>query len=415
MALCDELAADRSSGKARRDRLMTASLQRLNSSVDASEFRKHAAFHLHRFARFTTRPEHIPALRQTLLNFAVSGKLAPQDLDDEPASILLQRLIEDTKVYAHEQNLNLPPPKPIDEETVPHPAPPGWIWTRLCSLFKVITDGDHQPPPKSENGVAFLTIGNITTGRLDFSNSRFVPEDYFESLAKYRRPQYGDILYTVVGATYGRPAVVDTHRKFCVQRHIAILKPTSEVDVNFLCTLLASPLVYEQATRSITGTAQPTIPIRLLRNFLVLLPPLAEQRRIADKVVKLLALCDQIEIQLTTSLTENRRFLEAAISKVLGISSGQPIEQKLTRIQRRTKQQDAIDSTPAVKQIPSRTELKFSTYNQIKTIDDMVECLTLLGGATTPERLLSETRLASNIENIEKFFDLLREGRNSRF
>ena len=81
---------------------------------------------------------------------------------------------------------------------------------RLCALFKVITDGDHQPPPKADEGVAFLTIGNITTGRLDFAGCRLVPTAYFKSLAPYRRPAKGDILYTVVGATYGLPAVVQT-------------------------------------------------------------------------------------------------------------------------------------------------------------------------------------------------------------
>ena len=162
---------------------------------------------------------------------------------------------------------------------MPFAAPVGWLWTCLSALFKVITDGDHQPPPRAEEGVAFLTIGNITTGRLDFAGCRLVPETYFRSLAPYRTPVKGDILYTVVGATYGRPALVDTDREFCVQRHIAILKPTSALSLQFLVLLLASPLVYEQASSSTTGSAQPTIALRPLRNFVVPLPPLAEQHR----------------------------------------------------------------------------------------------------------------------------------------
>jgi type I restriction enzyme, S subunit len=106
-----------------------------------------------------------------------------------------------------------------------------------------------------------------------------VPKPYFKSLAPYRTPAKGDILYTVVGATYGRPAVVETNRDFCVQRHIAIMKPVGAMDLRFLVWLLASPMIYDQASRSTTGTAQPTIGLRPPSELYCALPPLAEQHR----------------------------------------------------------------------------------------------------------------------------------------
>ena len=111
--------------------------------------------------------------------------------------------------------------------------------------------------------------------------------------------------------------MVETDRAFCIQRHIAILKPTNESNVKYLRLLLASPLVYNQATRSLTGTAQPTIPLRPLRGFVVPLPPLAEQHRIVAKVEELMALCDRLEAQLTTTQTESRRLLEAVLHAAL--------------------------------------------------------------------------------------------------
>ena len=322
MALCDRLEALQAEQESRRDRLAAASLHRLNNGADPDAFRDHARFYFNRLPRLTTRPEHIQQLRQTILNLAVRGQLASQDSNDESAALLLFHLTADAKAYALDQGIAPPNPEPITEEDIAFPAPSGWEWVRLSSLFKVITDGDHQPPPKSEDGIAFLTIGNITTGRLDFSNCRFVENEYLESLAVYRKPVYGDILYTVVGATYGRPVYVDSRRQFCVQRHIAILKPTDKMNVRFLCSLLASPLVYEQATRSTTGTAQPTIPLRPLRKFLVLLPPLAEQDRIVAKVEELMALCDRLEAQLTTAQTESRRLLEAVLHEAISVCSG---------------------------------------------------------------------------------------------
>jgi type I restriction enzyme, S subunit len=320
MALCDRLEAAQAERESRKDQLVVASLQRLNKSTDKRDgevFREHARLYFNHLPRLTTRPEHIQQLRQTILNLAVRGQLVPQDPNDEPATTLLNRLVENAKSYALDQGIAPLQPEPIGEE-IACTAPSGWAWVRLCSLFKVITDGDHQPPPKSEGGIAFLTIGNITMGQLNFSNCRFVAKKYWESLASYRKPVFGDILYTVVGATYGRPAYVNSRRDFCVQRHIAILKPTDQMNVRFLCSLLASPLVYEQATRSTTGTAQPTIPLRPLRNFLVLLPPLAEQYRIVAIVDELMALCDRLETQLTITRTESRRLLEAVLHEALG-------------------------------------------------------------------------------------------------
>jgi len=317
MALCDRLETAQAERESRRDQLVGSSLNRLNNGADPDAFRDHARFYFNHLPRLTTKPEHIQQLRQTILNLAVRGKLVPQCHSEEPATHLLDQLTASAKAYAFEHGIAPPHPDPISKEDMDLPAPPGWKWVRLASLFKVITDGDHQPPPKENDGIAFLTIGNITTGKLDFSNCRFVGEKYWKSLSLYKKPAFGDILYTVVGATYGRPAYVDTRRDFCVQRHVAILKPTDQMNVRFLCSLLASPLVYEQATRSTTGTAQPTIPLRPLRNFLVLLPPLAEQNRIVAKVEELMTLCDRLEKQLTTTQTESRRLLEAVLHEAL--------------------------------------------------------------------------------------------------
>jgi type I restriction enzyme S subunit len=316
MVLCDRLEAARGSREAVRDRLAAASLARLNAP-DPQTFQEDARFALDALPALTTRPNQIKRLRQTIFNLAVRGKLVPQDPTDEPASELLMRIAKEIAAYAKANRIGQTQAEQIPTDDLPFSAPHGWQWTRLCALFKVVTDGDHQPPPKADEGVAFLTIGNITTGRLDFTGCRMVPETYFKSLAPYRTPAKGDVLYTVVGATYGRPAVVETDRDFCVQRHIAILKPAEAISLRFLVTLLASPLIYDQATRSTTGTAQPTIALRPLRNFLAPLPPLAEQHRIVAKVDALMALCDRLEASLTSTTATRRCLLDALLAEAL--------------------------------------------------------------------------------------------------
>jgi type I restriction enzyme S subunit len=325
MGLCDRLEAALAGREAVRDRLVAASLARLNAP-DPETFEVDARFALDALPVLTTHPDQIKALRQTILNLAVRGKLVPQDLSDEPASELLMRIAREIAAYGKDNRIAQTQAEPIPDDDLPFAAPNGWEWTRLCALFKVITDGDHQPPPKADNGVAFLTIGNVTTGRLDFTGCRLVPEAYFKSLAPYRTPAKDDILYTVVGATYGRPALVDTDRAFCVQRHIAILKPVEAMSLRFLMALLASPLIYDQATRSTTGTAQPTIALRPLRNFLAPLPPLAEQHRIVAKVNQLMALCDRLEASLTATVATRRRLLDALLAEALAPAENRELE-----------------------------------------------------------------------------------------
>jgi type I restriction enzyme S subunit len=317
LAMCDQLEAAKTEREQSRDQLVRVSLKKLSEPDREESVREHAGFLLSNLARLTTRVEHVKQLRRTVLNLAIRGKLVPQVSTDEPAAALHRRLVSEVATFAAERGISAPKVDPITEGAMPFSLPSGWVWSRLTSLFKVITDGDHQPPPRAETGVAFLTIGNVTTGQLDFSSCRFVPQEYFDAIAPHRRPTKGDFLYTVVGATYGRPALVDTDRPFCVQRHIGILKPVSEIELGYLHLLLSSPLIYEQATRSLTGTAQPTIPLRPLRSFLAPLPPLAEQHRIVAKVTALMALCDQLEAQLVSTDEGNGRLLEAVLHEAL--------------------------------------------------------------------------------------------------
>lgn len=316
MALCDQLEAARAERETARNTFTLSTLAKLNTP-DPETFGEDARFALANLAPLTTRADQIKQLRQTILNLAVRGKLVEQDAADEPASELLKRTNDDIERYCSANRVARAKPEPLTDDAVPFALPTGWSWGRLCQLFRVITDGDHQPPPRADEGVAFLTIGNVTTGKLNFDGCRLVPDSYFHALPAYRTPTKGDILYTVVGATYGRPALVDSDREFCVQRHIAIFKPTQTLELGFLLLLLASPHVYDQASSSTTGTAQPTIALRPLRNFVVPVPPIAEQRRIVTKVDELMALCDQLEASLTTGEQTRSRLLEAVLHHAL--------------------------------------------------------------------------------------------------
>lgn len=156
-----------------------------------------------------------------------------------------------------------------------------WEKIKLSNCCISIADGDHQPPPKSKDGIPFVTIANIENNQFDFTNAMFVPKDYYEKLDDKRRPQKDDILYSVVGS-FGIPVLIKDNKHFVVQRHIAILRPNESIDARFLYYTMLSRDFYMQADAAAIGAAQRTVSLTALRNIEITVPPIETQRRIAD-------------------------------------------------------------------------------------------------------------------------------------
>ena len=158
-----------------------------------------------------------------------------------------------------------------------------WEKVKLIDCCVSIADGDHQPPPKSETGIPFVTIANIVNNQFDFTNSMFVPNYYYEKLDSKRKAQKGDILYSVVGS-FGIPVFIKDNKPFVFQRHIAILRPNGNIDARFLYYTMLSRDFYMKADAAAIGAAQRTVSLTALRNIEITVPPIETQRRIADIV-----------------------------------------------------------------------------------------------------------------------------------
>ncbi len=168
--------------------------------------------------------------------------------------------------------------------------------TALHGVCDSITDGDHNTPSFTEQGVRFIFVGNVSSGRLHFHGCKHVAEPYFRTLKPQRLPRRGDVLYSAVGATLGIPALVDCDEAFCFQRHVAILKPSrARITGEFLWHMLRSRTVFEKAWSSTTGSAQPTVPLHAIRELTIPLPPIAAQRRIVAELDTLQAKIDALK------------------------------------------------------------------------------------------------------------------------
>lgn len=153
---------------------------------------------------------------------------------------------------------------------------------KLKEICSSISDGDHQAPPKVTKGVPFVTISNITnTNQFDFSNTMFVPQEYYDRLDSKRKAQEGDVLYSVVGS-FGIPVYIKETTPFVFQRHIAILRPNMDKIVpEFLYYTMLNRDFYMKADAAAIGAAQRTISLTTLRNMDIDIPDIEMQKKVA--------------------------------------------------------------------------------------------------------------------------------------
>lgn len=170
------------------------------------------------------------------------------------------------------------------------------------SVCQYVTDGDHMPPPKEENGIPFIMISNIVNHVIDWASTAFVGRNYFDNIASKRKPQRGDVLYTVTGS-FGIPVLVDFDKEFCFQRHIALLRPNDLVEQKFLYYTLMEPDVYRQASKLATGTAQKTVGLGVLRKINIpFINGREKQAEVISQIESRLSICDSIEHTVNSAL-----------------------------------------------------------------------------------------------------------------
>ena len=317
MALCDRLEAAQTERESRRDRLAGASLNRLNHPADGpSVFQEHARFYFNHLPRLTTSPEHIQQLRQTILNLAVRGELVPQDPNDEAASQQLKRIHVDKSRLIKEGTIRRQEAvDQIRDEDIPFCVPKNWQWSRLGEvLFSSFYGPRFGADEYSTKGIPTIRTTDMTDdGRIVLRDPPkvTVPEKRLNDF----KCEKGDLLVTRTGSI-GIMAVFTGDYAAIPSAYLIRLRFMTGTWVDYIHLVLRSP--YGQAALGLNTTkvAQPNINAKNLAAIMVPLPPLAEQQRIVAKVDELMALCDRLEAQLTTTQTESRRLLEAVLARV---------------------------------------------------------------------------------------------------
>ncbi|MEO8481566.1 MAG: restriction endonuclease subunit S [Acidobacteriota bacterium] len=319
MALCDQLEAAQSERERRRDRLVAASLDRLNRPADAQSFRESARFHLDHLSRLARRPDQLAALRQTILDLAIQGKLVAQDardglVGDELA--LSDRAREATAREDRRADNGRQTLLAADERW---DIPSTWEWRALADLALFI-DYRGQTPAKTEGGVRLITAKNVKRGFINQQPEEFLAETTYPKWMTRGIPIVGDVLFTTE-APMGNAAVVRLTDRFALAQRVICFRLYGAVDPDFLVLQLVAEAFRAILERTATGLTAKGIKAAKLKRLPIAVPPFAEQLRIVAKAKELMAVCDQLEMQLTAAQAEGGRLLDAVIHEALEVTA----------------------------------------------------------------------------------------------
>jgi len=277
MALCDQLEKQQK----HRDNLRTATrksaIDAISTATTPEELETAWKRINNNWKVIADTPESVESLRGLILGLAVTD-----------------RLVESSNSQLSEHVMSFESPTNIWAAF----SPKGWKCLSLEDASDQITDGTHQTPNYVETGVPFLSIKDISSGKLDFSRTRFISPKEHKKLALRVKPQRGDVLICRIG-TLGRAISVDIDEEFSIFVSLGLIRPKEFVNPKFLAMLLNSPISYQQFDAIKAGGSH-TVKLNLasLRKFVLWIPSMEVQELILSKVDELMALCDQLESEL---------------------------------------------------------------------------------------------------------------------
>ena len=250
-------------------------------------------------------PEH---LKKSILQYAVQGKLVPQDPADEPASVLLERIRtekeklikagkikrdkhesvifrRDNSYYEKVDGIE----RCIDDE-LPFEIPESWEWARIKSCMDV-RDGTHDTPKYVEHGIPLITSKNLSNGYLDFSTAKFISIEDHLSIKQRSKVDDGDILFAMIGSI-GNPVLYRGSQEFSIKNMALFKKISDEIIMDYVYIFLRYAQTYMK--KDATGGVQAFVSLNYLRNYLIPVPPQNEQIRICNAIIKLCKKIDYI-------------------------------------------------------------------------------------------------------------------------
>ena len=235
------------------------------------------------------------AMKKSLLQYAIEGKLVPQRKEEGTAKDLLAKIRAEKGQLIKEKKIKRSKPLPaITDDEKPFDIPDNWEWVRLMDLCANIVDCPHSTPKYFSNDTGYYAIDtNVIDSTGEITRWRYVSqESYLQRIARLI-PEKGDIVLTREGSI-GRAAILPSNRKICLGQRVMLLRPSSYTEIKFIKIMLMAPNTLTRLTEKQKGLGAKHINVSDVCKLVLPVPPLAEQHRIVAKLEELLPLCQQL-------------------------------------------------------------------------------------------------------------------------
>ncbi len=244
--------------------------------------------------------QHFPgAMKKSLLQYAIEGKLVPQRKEEGTAKELLAKIRAEKARLIKEKKIKKSKPLPeITDAEKPFDIPESWEWVRLTDLCANIVDCPHSTPKYFTSNTGYYAIDtNVIDSSGKLTGWRYVNQQSYLQRITRLTPKHGDVVLTREGSI-GRAAILPSNKKICLGQRVMLLRPSAYVDAKFIKTILMAPSTLIRLTIRQKGLGAKHINVSDVCNLVLPLPPLAEQHRMVARLEELLPLCDALAAQL---------------------------------------------------------------------------------------------------------------------
>lgn len=283
---------------------------------------------LKHFDTIAEAPGGIPKLRSLILDLAVRGKLVPQNPEDESAELLRNQIVvekqklEKLKKIGKQRSLT-----PVQEDEQPYVLPSNWCWCRWNDVALHIGDIDHKMPTEVSEGIPYVSPRDFKEeNTIDFKGAKKISYEDFERLKRKVQPTKGDIIFPRYG-TIGENRLVEVDIDFLASYSCAVIKNFhGYIESKYSYYYSISKFVKSEIERYTNKTTQANVGIQSIQNFIYPLPPLAEQKRIVEKVDELMGLCDRLSSAKQTRDNLRQKLRESAIASLMNAETDEELE-----------------------------------------------------------------------------------------
>ncbi|EAR7601049.1 restriction endonuclease subunit S, partial [Salmonella enterica] len=278
----------------------------------------------------------IKKLRELILELAVRGKLVPQDPNDKPASVLLERIATEKAELVKQGKIKKQKPLPeISEEEKPFELPAGWEWARLNELAPMgIIDGDWIESKDQDPSGAYRLIQLADVGVGDFKDKsdRYINTSTFHRLNCHQLME-GDILIARLPNPIGRACIFPKLSQSAITVvDIATMRPSGNYSAEYIISAINSLTFRQQVESFGKGATRFRIATGHLKTLLLPIPPVQEQYSIFKKIKELMSLCDQLEQYSLTSLDAHQQLVETLLTTLTDSQNADELAENWARI-----------------------------------------------------------------------------------